>query len=51
MVLDGSIVVLLMVSVIEGEGSIIVLLMVSGLGGIHCSVVDGEWSWRDPLWC
>ena len=24
------------------EGSIAVLLMVSGLGGIHCSVVDGE---------
>ena len=21
------------------------LLMVSGLGGVHCSVVDGEWSW------
>ena len=31
------------------DGSIAVLLMVSGLGGIHCSVVDGEWSWRDPL--
>ena len=27
------------------------LLMVSGLGGIRCSVVDGEWSWRDPLQC
>ena len=40
MVLDGSIVVLLMVSVIEG--SIVVLLMVSGLGWVHCSVVDGE---------
>ena len=38
---DNNIVVL--------EGPIVVLLMVSGLGGIHCSVVDGEWSWRDPL--
>ena len=47
MVLDGSIVVLLMVSVIEG--SIVVLLMVSGLGWVHYSVVDGEWCWRDPL--